>query len=93
MRLNQVILQSALNSFFFFFFLFVFGFSLFGSEFCFVHQVITQFKEQGLNTDLYYEGNMRERYNIVPTSAITYDSWNSTISLSSCRKMCFKSSK
>lgn len=87
MRLNQVMLQSALNSSSFFF-LFVFSFFLFGSEFCFVHQVITQFKEQGLNTDLYYEGNMRERHNIVPTSAITYDSCNS-----SCRKMCFKSSK
>ena len=35
-------------------------------------QVITQFKEQGLNTELYYKNkDMGETFNIVPTSAIT----------------------
>ncbi|KAL1546937.1 photosystem II [Salvia divinorum] len=35
-------------------------------------QVITQFKEQGLNTELYYKNKeMGETYNIVPTSAIS----------------------
>ncbi|KNA24578.1 hypothetical protein SOVF_014450 [Spinacia oleracea] len=34
--------------------------------------VITQFKEQGLNTELYYKNkDMGETYNIVPTSAIS----------------------
>jgi len=34
-------------------------------------QVITQFKEQGLNTELYYKNkDMGETFNIVPTSAI-----------------------
>lgn len=42
-----------------------------------MNQIITQFKEQGLNTDLYYRikpKDMGETYFIVPTSAITYDS-------------------
>lgn len=35
-------------------------------------EVITQFKEQGLNTELYYKNkDMGETFNIVPTSAIT----------------------
>ncbi|KAH8510078.1 hypothetical protein H0E87_007852 [Populus deltoides] len=35
-------------------------------------EVITQFKEQGLNTELYYKNkNMRETFSIVPTSAIS----------------------
>lgn len=35
-------------------------------------QIITQFKEQGLNTELYYKNKeMGETYSIVPTSAIT----------------------
>ncbi|CAL5384465.1 unnamed protein product [Camellia sinensis] len=35
-------------------------------------QVITQFKEQGLNTELYYKNKeMGETYSIVPTSAIS----------------------
>ncbi|XP_057775917.1 eukaryotic translation initiation factor 5B-like [Salvia miltiorrhiza] len=35
-------------------------------------QIITQFKEQGLNTELYYKNKeMGETYNIVPTSAIS----------------------
>lgn len=35
-------------------------------------QIITQFKEQGLNTELYYKNKeMGEVFNIVPTSAIT----------------------
>jgi translation initiation factor 5B len=34
-------------------------------------QVITQLKEQGLNTELYYKNkDMGETFNIVPTSAI-----------------------
>lgn len=38
---------------------------------CDALQVITQFKEQGLNTELYYKNkDMGETYNIVPTSAI-----------------------
>lgn len=36
-------------------------------------QIITEFKEQGLNTELYYKNKeMGEVFNIVPTSAITY---------------------
>ncbi|KAG6779950.1 hypothetical protein POTOM_016354 [Populus tomentosa] len=35
-------------------------------------EVITQFKEQGLNTELYYKNkDMRETFSIVPTSAIS----------------------
>ncbi|XP_057534084.1 eukaryotic translation initiation factor 5B-like [Amaranthus tricolor] len=35
-------------------------------------QIITQFKEQGLNTELYYKNkDMGETFNIVPTSAIS----------------------
>ncbi|KAM6559807.1 hypothetical protein CsatA_029046 [Cannabis sativa] len=35
-------------------------------------QIVTQFKEQGLNTELYYKNReMGETYSIVPTSAIT----------------------
>ncbi|KAL1561509.1 photosystem II [Salvia divinorum] len=35
-------------------------------------QIITQFKEQGLNTELYYKNKeMGDTYNIVPTSAIS----------------------
>ncbi|KAL1561545.1 photosystem II [Salvia divinorum] len=35
-------------------------------------EIITQFKEQGLNTELYYKNKeMGETYNIVPTSAIS----------------------
>ncbi|KAJ4846618.1 hypothetical protein Tsubulata_014628, partial [Turnera subulata] len=35
-------------------------------------EIITQFKEQGLNTELYYRNkDMGETYNIVPTSAVT----------------------
>ncbi|XP_062101300.1 eukaryotic translation initiation factor 5B [Humulus lupulus] len=35
-------------------------------------QIVTQFKEQGLNTELYYKNKeMGETYSIVPTSAIT----------------------
>ncbi|KAL1535149.1 photosystem II [Salvia divinorum] len=35
-------------------------------------QIITEFKEQGLNTELYYKNKeMGETYNIVPTSAIS----------------------
>lgn len=34
---------------------------------------MTQFKEQGLNTELYYKNKeMGETFNIVPTSAIRY---------------------
>ena len=41
------------------------------------YQIITQFKEKGLNTKLYNRNwEMGETYNIVPTSAITYDSQN-----------------
>ncbi|CDP09723.1 unnamed protein product [Coffea canephora] len=37
-----------------------------------LNQVITQFKEQGLNTELYYKNKeMGETFSIVPTSAIT----------------------
>ncbi|XP_062107184.1 eukaryotic translation initiation factor 5B-like [Humulus lupulus] len=37
-------------------------------------QIVTQFKEQGLNNELYYKNKeMGETNNIVPTSAITYD--------------------
>jgi len=36
-------------------------------------QIITEFKEQGLNTALYYKNKeMGETFNIVPTSAIRY---------------------
>lgn len=39
----------------------------------FFSQIITQFKEQGLNTELYYKNKeMGETYNIVPTSAIRF---------------------
>ena len=39
------------------------------------YQIITQFKEQGLNTKLYSrKKEMGETYSIVPTSAITYGS-------------------
>jgi len=39
---------------------------------CVLVQIITQFKEQGLNTELYYKNKeMGETYSIVPTSAIT----------------------
>lgn len=42
--------------------------------FTLVFQIITQFKEQGLNTELYYKNKeMGETYSIVPTSAITYE--------------------
>ena len=35
-------------------------------------QIITQFKEQGLNTELYYKNKeMGETFSIVPTSAVT----------------------
>uniref|UniRef100_A0A1D1XVZ2 Eukaryotic translation initiation factor 5B n=1 Tax=Anthurium amnicola TaxID=1678845 RepID=A0A1D1XVZ2_9ARAE len=35
-------------------------------------QIITEFKEQGLNTELYYKNkDMKEAFNIVPTSAIS----------------------
>lgn len=38
----------------------------------FICKVITQFKEQGLNTELYYKNKeMGETFSIVPTSAIT----------------------
>lgn len=37
----------------------------------FVFQIITQFKEQGLNTELYNKNReMGETFSIVPTSAI-----------------------
>ena len=40
----------------------------------FVFQIVTQFKEQGLNTELYHKNReMGETFSIVPTSAITYD--------------------
>lgn len=40
--------------------------------FYFYLKVITQFKEQGLNTELYYKNKeMGETFSIVPTSAIT----------------------
>lgn len=36
-------------------------------------QIITQFKEQGLNTELYYKNKeMGETFSIVPTSAIRF---------------------
>ncbi|GAV86379.1 LOW QUALITY PROTEIN: GTP_EFTU domain-containing protein [Cephalotus follicularis] len=36
-------------------------------------QIITQFKEQGLNTELYYKNKvMEETFSIVPTSAISF---------------------
>ena len=39
-------------------------------------QIITQFKEQGLNTELYNKNkDMGETYSIVPTSAIRYFSF------------------
>lgn len=39
----------------------------------FFYQIITQFKEQGLNSELYYKNKeMGETYNIVPTSAIRF---------------------
>lgn len=38
----------------------------------FGQQIITQFKEQGLNTELYYKNKeMGETFSIVPTSAVT----------------------
>lgn len=41
---------------------------------CGALQIITQFKEQGLNTELYYKNKeMGETFNIVPTSAIRYE--------------------
>jgi len=40
-----------------------------------VFQIITQFKEQGLNTEIYYKNKeMGETFSIVPTSAKRYDS-------------------
>lgn len=36
-------------------------------------QVVTQFKEQGINTELYYKNKeMGETFSIVPTSAIRF---------------------
>lgn len=41
------------------------------NSFFWLFQVITQFKEQGLNTELYYKNKeMGETFSIVPTSAI-----------------------
>ena len=40
---------------------------------CDLVQIITQFKEQGLNTKLYYKNKeMGETYSIVPTNAIRW---------------------
>jgi len=39
-----------------------------------VLQVITQFKEQGINTEIYYKNKeMGDTFSIVPTSAIRYE--------------------
>jgi hypothetical protein len=39
-------------------------------------QIVTQFKEQGLNTELYYKNKeMGETFSIVPTSAIRDNLW------------------
>lgn len=41
--------------------------------YCLVWQIVTQLKEQGMNTELYYKNKDRgETFNIVPTSAIRY---------------------
>lgn len=41
-----------------------------------VLQVITQFKEQGLNTEIYYKNReMGDTISIVPTSAIRYENF------------------
>lgn len=48
---------------------------------CMGCQIITQFKEQGLNTELYYKNKeMGETYSIIPTSAIRYGLWNLALS-------------
>ena len=45
-------------------------------------QIVTQFKEQGLNTELYYKNReMGETFSIVPTSAIRYNIWTSVLYL------------
>ena len=41
---------------------------------CFVQQIVTQFKMQGVNTALYYKNKeMEDTFNIVPTSAVRHD--------------------
>jgi hypothetical protein len=38
------------------------------------HQIVTQFKMQGVNTALYYKNKeMEDTFNIVPTSAVRFD--------------------
>jgi hypothetical protein len=45
-------------------------------------QIITQFKEQGLHTELYYKNKeMGETFSIVPTSAIRYNLWTFNVVL------------
>lgn len=41
---------------------------------CFVEQIVTEFKMQGVNTALYYKNKeMEDTFNIVPTSAVRHD--------------------
>jgi translation initiation factor IF-2 len=41
---------------------------------CVAHQIVTQFKMQGVNTALYYKNKeMEDTFNIVPTSALRFN--------------------